>query len=116
MQQQRFLSTYENITPQFTYAQIPPVVPQIPPVVPQIPPVVPQIPPVVPQMPVMPIAGVPTGGSAYLPVGGLQPMYTSYPAAIAPPGVTHVVPSVTMPSLSVRPQPSAVAADNTTRL
>lgn len=102
VQQQRFLSTYENITPQFTYAQIPPVVPQIP--------------PVVPQMPVMPIAGVPTGGSAYLPVGGLQPMYTSYPAAIAQPGVTHVVPSVTMPSLSVTPTLSAVAADNTTRL
>ena len=109
VQQQRFLSTYENITPQFTYTQIPPVVPQIPSVVPQ-------IPPVVPQMPVMPIAGVPTGGSAYLPVGGLQPMYTSYPAAIAQPGVTHVVPSVTMPSLSVTPTLSAVAADNTTRL
>lgn len=93
MQQQRFLSTYENIPPQFTYAQLPSVVPQ---------------------MPV--IAGVPTGGPAYLPVGGLQPMYTPYPAAIAQPGVTHVVPSVGMPSLSVTPQPSAVVADNSTRL
>lgn len=100
VQQQRFLSTYENISPQFTYAQLPPVVPQMP----------------VPQMPVMPIAGVPTGPPAYLPMGGLQPMYTPYPTARAQPGVTHVVPSVSMPSVSVTPPPGAVVADNTTRM
>ena len=77
VQQQRFLTNYEQLPPQFTYAQIPPVIPQ---------------------MPVMPLSGVPTGAPAYLPMGGLQSTYTPYPAAMAQPGVTHMVPSMTMPS------------------
>lgn len=75
VQQQRLLTNYDQLPPQFTY---------------------PQIPPVMPQMPVMPLAGVPTGAPTYLPMGGLQPMYTTYPTAMAQPGATHMVPSMAM--------------------
>lgn len=88
VQQQRFLSNYETMPPQFTYAQMPPVMPQ---------------------MPVMPLAGVPTGAPAYLPMGGLQPMYTPYPT-MAQPGVTHMVPTMGMNPMT----PMHSRADNTT--
>lgn len=85
MQQQRLLSNYENVPPQYTYAQIPPVMPQ---------------------MPVMPLAGVTTGASAYLPMGGLQPVYSAYPGAMAQPGVTHMVPSMGLPSVAPAQPPT----------
>ncbi|XP_078366164.1 epidermal growth factor receptor kinase substrate 8-like isoform X2 [Oculina patagonica] len=84
VQQQRFLSNYENVPPQFTYAQMPPVMPQVP---------------------VMPLAGVPTGAPTYLSMGGLQPMYTPYPTAMAQPGVAHMVPSMTLPPGVIPTQP-----------
>lgn len=85
VQQQRLLSNYENVPPQYTYAQIPPVMPQ---------------------MPVMPLAGVTTGASAYLPMGGLQPVYSAYPGAMAQPGVTHMVPSMGLPSVAPTQPPT----------
>lgn len=85
VQQQRLLSNYENIPAQYTYSQIPPVMPQ---------------------MPVMPLAGVGTGAPAYLPMGGLQPMYSAYPGAMTQPGVTHMVPSMGVPSLAPTQPPT----------
>ncbi|PFX30566.1 Epidermal growth factor receptor kinase substrate 8 [Stylophora pistillata] len=85
VQQQRLLSNYENIPAQYTYSQIPPVMPQ---------------------MPVMPLAGVGTGAPAYLPMGGLRPMYSAYPGAMTQPGVTHMVPSMGVPSLAPTQPPT----------
>ena len=85
VQQQRLLSNYDKIPPPLAYAQMPPTMPQVP---------------------VMPIAGVPTGAPTYLPMGGLPPMYTTYPTAMAQPGVTHMVPSMGVPSVTPMQPPT----------
>lgn len=74
------------MSPQFTYAPIPA--------------------PVMPQVPMMPLAGVPAGAPTYLPMGGMQPMYTPYPAAMTTPGVPpHMMPAMGVPTVATTQPP-----------
>lgn len=85
VQQQRLLTNYEKVPTQFTYASIPPVMPQVP---------------------VMPLGGVPAAAPTYLPMGGIQPMYTPYPSAMATPGVPHMVTTVGVPTVTTTQPPT----------
>lgn len=79
-QQQRLLSSYDKIPSPITYAAIPP--------------------PVMPQLPMMPMGSMPAPAPTYLPMGGVQPLYTPYTTTVASTGVPHVIPTVGVPTVT----------------
>lgn len=82
-EQKRFLSTnYDNAPQKMTYAAIPPVMPQLP---------------------LMPLGNVPA--PQYLPMGGMQPVYTSYTGPIASTGMPHVIPTLAVPPVTTTQPP-----------
>lgn len=111
-EQQRLLTGYDKVSPQITYAAVPQVVPQVPQVVPQVTQMLPQVPQVVPQVtqmmpqvPVMPIRSMPAAAPTYLPVGGVQPMYTPYTTTVASPGMAQLMPTYGVPTVSTTHPP-----------
>ena len=82
--QQLILSNYDKMRVPFPYAQVAPMVPQVP---------------------MLPLGGVSVGASPYLPMGGLQPMYTAYPTAMGQPNLTPVVSSLGVPPVTSQPPP-----------
>lgn len=83
IEQKRFLSTnYDNAPQKMTYAAIPPVMQQLP---------------------LMPLGNVPA--PQYLPMGGMQPVYTSYTGPIASTGMPHVIPTLAVPPVTTTQPP-----------
>jgi len=84
------------VSPQITYAAIPPVMPQVP--------VMPQGVPMMPQgVQVMPVGGMQAGAPTYLPMGGMQPVYSPYPTTVSSTGMAHILPTLSVPTVTTMP-------------
>lgn len=65
---------------------------------------VPQGVPMMPQgVQVMPMGGMQAGAPTYLPLGGMQPVYSPYPTTVSSTGVAHILPTLSVPTVTTMP-------------